>query len=124
MDINFFVWVEYKRSLIFMYVCIILVSSFQVCFLLLSHLYGNDISSLAGKGSVHWSMYLAKPLLGGREISIVAEASVFTGASLREYWGRENLAVSEASLLTGAFLVMGQDVSAHVRALLDGLRQS
>ena len=56
-----------------------------MCFLLFSHLYGNDTSSLAGKGSVHWSMSLVKPLLGGREISIMHEASVFTGTSLHEY---------------------------------------
>ena len=57
----------------------------SVFVLLFSYLYDNEISSLAGKGSVHWSMSLVKPLLGGKEISIMAEASMFTGASPCEY---------------------------------------
>ena len=104
---NHYIWVEYKVSLIFTYISILFLYLFtfysfciffQVYLLSLSHLYGNDISSLAGKSSVHWDISPVKPLLNGRENSIVAEAS----------------------LLTGVFLVTGLDVSAHVWALLDG----
>ena len=62
-----------------------------------SHLPISDISSLARKSSAHWGISLAKPLLDGRENSIVAE--VF--------------------LLTGASLVTGLDIYVHVQALLD-----
>ena len=53
----------------------------HVSFYAFTHLHSSDISSLARKSSAHWGIALAKPLLDGRENSIVAEASMFTGAS-------------------------------------------
>ena len=54
---NYFILVEGKVSLIFMYIYIVLVSVYllivlyllQVCLLGFSHSFGNDVSSLAGK---------------------------------------------------------------------------
>ena len=46
-----------------------------------THLHSSDVSSLARKSSALWGISLAKPLLDVGENSIVAEASVFTGAS-------------------------------------------
>ena len=82
---DFFIWVEHKVSLIPIYVWHHFCIFFQVYFLLFSYLYGNDVLCLAGKSSVHWSISLVKSLLGGKEISIMAEASTFTGASPHEY---------------------------------------
>ena len=69
-------------------------------------------------------MSLIKPLLNGRENSIIAEALFSLGChifqGLHRCLGMENWIVAEVSLLTGAFLVMGQDVSAHVQDLLNG----
>ena len=77
MNINFFFWVEHKVSLVLMYVCIVLISSpFKYV------LFYFPIPSLARKSSVYWSISLVKLLLGGREISIITGASVFTVASL------------------------------------------
>ena len=50
------------------------------------------------KSAIYWGISSVKPSLNGRESSIIADAS----------------------LLTGAFLVTGLDISVHVQAVLDG----
>ena len=77
--------------------------------LILSHLYGNDVSSLVGTSSAYWGISPVKPLLNGRESSIIAGALCSLGLHISQGFckclGRENLIVAEASLYTGAFLV-------------------
>ena len=66
---------------------------------------------------------LVESLLNGKENSIIAVALHLLGHHIsQELWRclcMENWIVAEASLLIGAFLVMGQDVSAHVQDLLN-----
>ena len=62
-------------------------------------------------------MFLVKLLLGGGKISIKAEASMFTGASLHEYWsislvesslnGKENSVITEAYVHWGVTSIKG-----------------